>query len=264
MATFDDIVSNIQAAIPELDSTSKTSFIQLVAAALSVTIDNTLSEQINSQNVISDIIGKQRYGRSGYYTKKALAYQDGDNLIPDPITLYPIYETIDETKKIIKQAAFDPDLFVLKVAYINPETGELDALPSDKKAAFDNYFLQFEIPRLPVTKLSNSPDILNFDPSFTYYGNYSLTDIKTGVAAALIDFKENFEFNGILFINDAEDYLKQNVPGLRNVTLSNCVITDPVQGVIAFTSKTVLPSGYFKFDSSISVKVDNSSNYVPI
>lgn len=101
-----------------------------IAQAVGIPIDNTVQEFTNSENRILNIIVTQRYGKDGYYVAKALAFQLGDDLIIDPITLDDVYAVINPLNQIISQAAFEDfaDQLFLKVAKINTTTGDLEAL----------------------------------------------------------------------------------------------------------------------------------------
>ena len=250
MNTFSQIISYIQAAMPELNSGSVASIINKIAEAISQVIDNTTTEMTNTQNIITAIVSTKSYGKTGYYTAAALAYQDGDNLSVDANGNY-FYAVIDANKQIIKQAAFEVVIsglnasLILKVAYIDPNTGLLAPLPSDKKIAFDSYFQNFEIPGLPVTKLSNSPNILTFNLNVTYDKTYDFTTLQTNVNAALLTFRNTFTFNGIFHNYYLENYLVANVPGVLAAYVSNTEID-----TVPFDGETALSAGYFNYGTT--------------
>jgi hypothetical protein len=251
--TFEIIMTNIAAGVPELTQTSNMDIFASVARAIAISLDNTNVELQNTQNIINTIIGNLRYGRSGYYTSKALAYQDGDDLVVDPITLDYIYATINTDKQIIKQAAFEisnsgsAQILSLKVARLNPDTNKLDALTSDQLAAFNTYFLNYEIPGLPIFIVSNSPNIFNFSAQIDYISTYDRSAIVSAVTAGLFDLRDNYNFNGILYINDIEAYFKSNIPGIRNMTIVNPTL----DGVAITTPSVRLTSGYFDYPTGI-------------
>src|SRR5690349_17075292 len=136
MATQDQITANLIAL--GFNNPSQAAIYNKIAEAFGLLIDSTLTELSNSENAIFNIINQQRYGKSGYYTGKALAFQYGDNLIIDPVTLDYIYAVIDSTKQIVKQAAFEDissQLF-LKIATLNALTGLLEPLTTAQYNAF--------------------------------------------------------------------------------------------------------------------------------
>jgi len=247
MSAYSTIISFIQSAMPELNSTSVAGIVNKMAEANGQVIDNTLAELTNTETIITQTITDKNDGHSGSYIANALAYQEGDNLSIDANGNY-YYAVIDTTKQIIKQAAFKEVIsgssasLVLKVAYIDPNTGLLAALPTNKKTAFDSYFRLFEKPGLPVTKISNDPNTLAFDALITYDPTYDYTILQTNVAAALITFRDNFTFNGTFRNYYLENYLVTNVPGVNAVYLSNTTID-----AVPFSGDTVLSAGYFNF-----------------
>ena len=127
-------------------------------------------------------------------------------------------------------------------------------LPSDVLTRFIAYFNNsnsggFSIPGIPITIVSLDPNILNAS-SFvvTYYGSYSLVNLQTAVQNALNSFRDSFEYNGEFFCGDLTDYIKQQVPGVRDVN----IVLPTIDGV-AFVGNTLLNAGYFDFDSGLTI-----------
>ncbi len=248
MGSLSSIISNIQNSIPELTSTSITARWHKLAEALSINIDTTLDEFTNTENIINQNIAANNYGKAGYYTAAALSYEDGVDMVVDPMTQNWVYDPVDISKQTIAQAAFDASSMALKVSYVDPATGLLAKLPADVLLRFKAYMTEagsggIEIPGLPITIVSIDPNILNAGSfTVTYFGSYSLTNVQANVAQALIDFRDSFAYNGILYLNDIEQYIKDNVPGIRDVTILN-----PTIDGVAFSGYTSLLSGYFNY-----------------
>jgi hypothetical protein len=252
MATTEQQIS---AALTTLgfNNASNVAIFEKIAQAVGIPIDNTLTELSNNKTDILNIINKQRYGKTGYYTGVALAFQYGDNLVIDPVTFDNVYAVIDTTKQVITQAAFEEiatgsnsQLF-LKIASLNVVTGLLQQPSGPQLAAFKNYFVNYEIPGIPVTIIANPANIINFYSAVTYYATYDFATLQTNIAAALIAFRDTFQFNGEFFNGDLSDYLKTNVPGIRNVYLSGTTIDG-----IAFSGSAILGAGYFNYSLSIT------------
>jgi hypothetical protein len=263
--TYDTIIANIIAAVPELTSSSNVAIYKKIAQAVAISLDNTKTELDNTISVIDNIIGSLRYGRNGYYVQRALGFQYGDSLTLDPVTLEPVYATIDTTKQIVKQAAFKAansggtQVLTLKVAKLDSTTGLLVKLATAEKSAFDTYFLNFEIPGLPMTKVSFDANVFNFNIAIVYYSSYDITLLMANVAAAIATFRDTYLFDGTLYTNDLETYLKNNVPGIRNVSLTTTTIDS-----VTFSGNTELLAGYFNYDSSIATKIADITNYTAI
>jgi hypothetical protein len=255
MATQDIISSNLQAL--GFTNASQAATYNKIAEAFGLVIDATLTELSNSEVDIFNIINTQRYGKSGYYTGKALAFQYGDNLIIDTVTFDYIYAVIDTTKQIVKQAAFEDlsaQLF-LKIATLNNTTGLLEPLTSAQYDAFVNYFTVFEIPGLPVTIINSPGNVLYFNATATFFATYDLPTLQTNLINALNSFRSSFTFNGTFYDGDLESYIKTNVPGIRDFFINNTLIDGaPFGGSIA------LPSGYFNYVADIA----NQITYKPV
>lgn len=219
-----------------------------IAQSVGIVVDNTITEINNTENNILSIINTQRYGKSGYYTRVAKAFQYGDNLVIDPVTFDFIYAVIDPTKQIVAQAAFaeinsgSNSQLYLKIAKLNTLSGLLEPLTTPELDAFKNYYVNFEIPGLPVTIVSNPANIFSFNALATYYATYDFTTLQTNLAAALINFRNSFAFNGELFSGDLQDYIKANVPGMRDFYINNTLIDS-----LPFSGSQSLTAGYFDY-----------------
>lgn len=254
MSAIDQIFANLNAL--GYTNTSGAAIYNKIAQAIGIPIDNTIQEMTNSENNILNTINTQRYGKSGYYTKYALAFQYGDNLIIDPTTLEYIYAVIDPAKQIVSQAAFEElsSILFLKIATANALTGDLEALTTLELAAFRDYILNFEIPGLPLNVISANANILSFQANITYYKTYNLTTLQANVTAAMAAFRRTFQFNGEFFTGDLEAYLKTNVPGVRDVYLYNTSIDG-----LPFGGAQALTAGYFNYVTGIGALL----NYLP-
>lgn len=248
--TATQIASNLAAL--GFDNPSAAALYNKIAQAVGDTVDATITEMTNSENSILNIITSQRYGTAGYYTAAALAFQLGYNLSPNPVTLAPQYSVIDPAAQIISQAAFEQivegssaQLF-LKVATLNAVTGLLGALTAPKYAAFAAYFLNFELPGIPVTIVSSPADVLNFTAVCTFYSTYDQSTLQTAVQNAMAAFMTSFPFNGEFFNGDLADYIKQNVPGMRDFYITGTSLNGN-----GFNGSIPLPAGYFNYSTNI-------------
>lgn len=261
MATQDQITANLIAL--GFTNSSATAIYNKFAEAAGLTVDNTLTEIANSENIITQLlIAKDGYLKSDYYTAAALAFQYGDDLTVNmdinPVTGKPyltnIYAVIDPTKQIINQAAFEEivnegalsQLF-LKVATKDPISGLLVGLSPLQLTAFSNYFLTFEAPGLPVSIISTDGNVFNFFAVATYFAAYDLPTLQTDIANALTAFQDSFQFDGELFIGQLQDYVKNAVPGLKDFYIYNTTVDGaPFGGFVS------LNSGYFNYQTGIT------------
>lgn len=257
------VTDTIRASLVALgfSNPSDTAIYNKIAQGVGLPIDTTYKEFTNSENRIANIINTQRYGKGNYYTAAALAFQYGDDLIVDPVTLDDVYAVINPLNQIIKQAAFE-DLgagqLYLKVATQDPASGDLMALSTPQFNAFKDYFVNFELPGVPVTKVSLPPNIVSFAALLTYYKTYNLTTLQANVKAALTTFRQTFPFDGEFYLGDLVTYIKTNVPGVRDFYGYNTTLDGT-----PFAGKISLPAGYFNYPAPYDTFL-NSITYAPV
>lgn len=250
MTTYETIIANIQAGMPQLNSKSVAAMFGKFAEAVAQVVDTDLAEQANTKTIITDVVSQQSYGHSQYYIDAALAYQDGDDLSIDAFGNF-FYANIDVTKQIITQAAFVENVvgttvnLVLKVATTDSVTGLLTALSPTQLTAFTSYFSNFELPGLPVSIVSIAGNTLAFNANIVYNKTFNLSTLQSNVATALLDFQSKFTFNGVFHNFDLESYLVTNVPGVTSVYLSSTTIDGT-----PFAGETALLAGYFNYGST--------------
>lgn len=259
MTTQQQIQANLIAL--GFDNASVTAIYNQIAQAIGLVVDSTLTEINDAETIITDLITAKNYGKSAYYTDYALAFQYGDNLVVDTTTLEYIYATVDSSKQIVSQAAFEeiiPDgisngdtqitnsQLYLKVATTDT-SGNLVALNSAQLTAFKSYMLNFQIPGLPLNIVSKDGNVLSFMAQVSYYKTYDYSTLQTNVSNAITTFRQSFAFDGELYAGDLQDYMKQNVPGIRDFYIYNVTI----DGTPISKGSQKLTAGYFNYVSTI-------------
>lgn len=263
MTTFDQIISYIKSVFSSSDlNPSNVSLYGKIANSIAPIIDNTIAEQVNTQNNIQEIISLKQIGKAGYYVQQALNFQYdlvnnvGTPLVVNSLTQNNEYSVIDTTLQIIKVAIFDEPTMTLKVAYLDPTSNTLQALPVSYTAngrtvnllqIFQNYIISVaEFAGLPTTKISLPPNIFAFQGIITYYSSFDLATLQTNVLNAIFAFRDsNPASNGILYLNDLSDYIKNNVQGIRNLA-----IVFPTLDGVPIVGETLLNAGYFNYPDS--------------
>lgn len=259
--SLDTINKNLE--VLGFTNTSVTSIDEIIAIAVAQVMDTVLAEIANSESIITNLlISQQGYGKSDYYTGKALEFQYGDDLVINtdinPVTGEPyldlIYPVIDTTKQIIAQAAFQASavggsqILFLKVATA-AISGGLGPLSDAQLTAFQSYMLNFEILDLPINIISLPANILEFNSVATYLSSFDLPTLQTNLANALTTFQNSFQLNGTFYDGGLEGYIQTNVPGMRNFFISQTTIDG-----VPFSDFTNLSSGYFNYANDI---IDN-------
>lgn len=248
-ATTDQINANL--ATLGLSNPSQLALLNKIAQGLGIVVDNTIQEFSNSENRILASMSSKNYGKAGYYTGIALAFQYGDNLVTDPTTLDLVYAVINPQNQIINQAAFEEivtgsnsQLF-LKVATIDPLTGNLMPLSAPQLAAFISYYSNFQLPGLPISIISLPPNVLNFVGTVTYLKTYDLSTLQTAIQTALNTFKQAFPFDGVFYVGDLETQIRL-VPGVRDFFVTGTTIDGA-----GFSGNTALQAGYFNYPDGL-------------
>lgn len=268
MGAIDQINGNLN--LLGFRATSVTDIDEQIAIAVGQVIDNTTAEITNTESTITNIlISQYGYLKSAYYVAYALYFQLGYNLSVNtainPATGEPfldlIYTTIDTVAQIVKQAAFQQvqagntiQLF-LKIATVDPLTNLLIPLSNTSFAAFVAFMANFEAPGLPLNIINQAGNVLSFNATATFSAAYDLSTIQTNVANALVafqtvnapsSFQTNFQFNGVLYIGQLQDYIKANVPGMIDFYVFNTTLD-----TVPFAGSTALSSGYFNYVTNI-------------
>jgi len=245
MATTQAIINSNLIALG-FNNPSQTGIFEKVSEALGNVIDTTLTEFTNTEATIVSTITAKNYGKAGYYTGYALAFQYGDSLSIDANGNY-YYATIDTTKQIVKQAAFTAstsgDLF-LKVASIDI-TGTTIPLTLSQYNAFVAYMKNFEIPGLPVNYISANANVLYFVANCTYYSSFDLPTLQNNISTYLTLFMNSFAFNGTFYVDDLSNYIKTNLAGVRDFFISQTQLDG-----VPFSGSAVLSAGYFNYNTS--------------
>lgn len=252
MSSISQINNNL--ATLGFSNLSVTAIDEQIAIAVGQVLDNVIAEINNSESIITNLlISQQGYGKALYYTGIALAFQYGDNLeineAINPVTGAPylnlIYPTIDTTKQIISQAAFQQSGFFLKVATTGI-SGGLAPLTAPQLTAFQAYMLNFEILDLPLNIISVPGNILFFTSTATYLSSFDLPTLQSNVLNALTTFQNTFALNGEFYVTDLEQYMQTNVPGMRSFFIDGTTLD-----AVPFSDFVALGSGYFNYDPAV-------------
>ncbi len=254
MASFSQIMSYINASLPNLNSRSISGIYIKIAEAISYVIDNTLTELKNTQTIIEDTISSKNFGHANYYVDNAKAYQVGEDLVINADTLEYYYPVIDPTKQLIAQAAFTEEVsgnlvsLILKVAKLdtNVQPNELAPLIDPAEMLpFKNYFYNFQIPGIPVSIISLPANELAIEAIIDYDRNYNIENIKAKVDELLITYKNTYPFNGVFYTYQLENYIVTNTSGLVAMSILSSKLDN-----VYFNDSTKLNAGYFTYGTN--------------
>jgi len=197
-------------------------------------------------------------GTAAWLQVQALKFQYGDPLIVQNNTYQ--YETIDETKKIIKHCSISDgfDNVIVKVA---KDANSLPVPLSDEELSafrfYATYYKRFA--GVAMSVISQSADLVKLQYTIYFDAMYTLTTVKSNISIAITNYFATMPFDGILKLSALEDAI-QSAEGVVDFT-RNTAQTKPSGGdysTIVRRSKAV--SGYFQIDPDFST---NDFNYLP-
>lgn len=178
MGAVSVIMDALTRAMPEL-RVSNASIEAKIIDVVGSYADSEAVERENTLKTIQKALASQKVTTVEYYRRKAVEFQLGDNLVYDPINQGGYYATVDEEKRIIKQA-FIAGSFPNYTLLVNTvgRDGHLTTLTSSELGAFRTYFSAFQPIGLRIGIGSLSPAVIT-DPSLVVY-------VRDGVDAAKV------------------------------------------------------------------------------
>ncbi|MFP3591800.1 nucleotidyltransferase [Chryseobacterium sp. SIMBA_038] len=286
---------NTEKALQDLTTNSKTAIWQLWIYIVSVAIWTleTLFDKHKAE--VNDALAQLKPHSPRWYRNKALAFQDGFDLIEDSDIFrddYYVVQTDSWVKateeqiansKIIKYSAVTESSvesrLIIKIA--TEKDNELSPISNDKKTNFEKYINEIKDAGVRVTVVNYEPDILKLQ--LKIYRNPLVLDengtlVLTGggsnpVKDAIRQYMKDLPFNGELILAHLVDKL-QKIEGVEipHIVGASTRWIDSTSGVYGnFTGvdvKKIPSSGYFKVvfedelnpdDPEYPEKYDNSS-----
>lgn len=220
--------------------------------------DSEAIERQNTLDVINNALATQKVTSKEYYRRKAVAYQAGDNLEYDPINGGGYYETIDEQKRIVKQA-YIAGKFPLYVMFVNKtgSDGHLAPLTDSELAAFRSYFEAFQPIGMTLSVASfDAAEITASKPVIYIEAGYDASTIASDINTAFIDNEQVLRKTNLVTVSEITD-IAQSVQGVKAVSFGTLSATEtridgsthtilPVDGVFELTA------GVFTFGTEIT------------
>lgn len=268
MRTFDEILQEIVAKknekLPEINSTSKVAIWWIwanIVASVIFTFEQIFYKELSALETYSR---NQRYGTLLWWPPKIIEFQLGDSLVFNSSTGQHGYSAIDESKKIIKQAAIVEGLegdLLIKVA--KEDNGILVALDEVTELPHVKSYIREIKPAGTVTNIiSVAGDEIGGTAIVYYDGNYLLTDIKTRVQAALDTFKYSIDFinfNGVILRNEFIDVIRE-IDGIDDFELTYFYGKPFGASEIEIDRKYATLAGYFNYADNW---IDNNFTFIP-
>lgn len=144
MGAVTTIMNALQVLLPSF-AKSNASIEAKIIDVVGTFADTEKIERDNTLAAINAALASQKITTVEYYRRKAVAFQQGDTLVYDPVNQGGYYETINEQNQIVKQAYIigEYPIFTLLVNKIGGD-GHLTTLTADELASFKTYFQAFQ------------------------------------------------------------------------------------------------------------------------
>ena len=144
MSAVDTIQKALKLLIPSLDYTNA-SIEKKIIDVVGSYADTEAIERQNTLATIQTALAQQKVTGIEYYRRRAVAYQEGDELLIDPVSQAGYYATVDEEAQIIKQA-YIVGLYPQYTLLVNVigDDGHLAALSKSQLASFKTYFTAYQ------------------------------------------------------------------------------------------------------------------------
>lgn len=200
---------------------------------------------------IEKIAASAPAGTPGWYYKKVLEYQHGDELVY--VDQQYKYATIDLDNRIVARCAIDEradGVVVVKVAKLDGT--DLAPLSNDEKNGLISYVAKIKFAGTRSSVFTASPDVVNIVYNLYYDPIVPLVELQTAIDSAMINFSANMPFNGALNVNKFTDAL-QAVNGVKDPVFVSASDTAAISGTVTnFTIEHRPSAGYFVYSGTCS------------
>jgi|GEM_PF-907039 len=208
-----------------------------------------------------DEVYRRTVSHNGYwYAAKAKEFQYGDNLQASngPV----VYPVIDESKRIVTASAvkdFDGGL-IIKVA--KSGSNGLEPLSNMELAAFNGYMKNISDSGVPISVVSQNPDLLKVEIDIFYDPIIPLSILRNNIEQAINSYINNLPFDGVFRRTKLVDAI-QLVEGVKDVKINLCEASTNYTGTPSFNPVPVLYetiAGYMNIDPNFPL--NNQINFI--
>ncbi|HRO75256.1 MAG TPA: hypothetical protein PLP27_03815 [Crocinitomicaceae bacterium] len=252
MRTFEEIKSEIiaekETRLPEITSTSATAvfmiWVNIVALAI-FTFEQIFEKD---KKALIDLTERRRFGTVDWYASEVKKFQFGHQLVFNSTTGQFYYQIDDETARVVVQSAVDEDatsgMLTIKVARL--DNGELAPLLPEQLLALKSYLEEIKVAGTNIDLFSLNADVIDITAEIFYDGNLLQSDVETAINTALLAFKQNATFNGVVLKNDLIEVIR-NVNGVDDVYFSALTGKTSIGSPTAIVRHYDTLSGYFVY-----------------
>lgn len=226
MGAVNTILAALQIMMPDF-AKSDASVEGKIIDVVGTFADTEKLERDNTLEVINTALANQKVTTVEYYRRKAVAFQNNDTLVYDPVNQGGYYAVINPEKQIVKQAYIvgaypEYSLLVNAVA----SNGHLRVLTADELASFRTYFAAFQpmglilnIASLEVAKISDPGLIIYIRPGADAAS--AAAQIQTNLTAHESVLRDS----NTVSLTEIEDVI-QKCPDVRAVGFDSPIATE--------------------------------------
>lgn len=210
--TIEDIEAQIDAQVAaddtlvSLSSTSNAARYKGWRGAIAFILNTFQRQQDDYQAAIQTLVDTKQFGTNEWWEQKMLEYQHGD-LLQFINNVYQ-YALVDATKQVINlcSIATDNKIVILKAATLVDNVPQ--PLTDDQIAGAQSYANEIRPCGITPVVQSYPADNLKIYLKIFYNPQGDLPTVKNEVEAAILNYLDTLDFNGILYINKLIDAIQ--------------------------------------------------------
>lgn len=213
---------------------------------------------------VDDKIAQAVVASLPWYYKIAKQFQFGDEMVFDEETQSFIYQSIDESKQLVKYVAVKDMGGSIQILASADEGGKPVPLPMDVLTAFKSYLNRCKIAGINLNVRSVAADnirincIVEIDPMVLNTSGMKLSDGTYPVIQAINSYLANIKYGGTFNKTKLIDAI-QKTQGIMDVTLGICEAKTAADNDF----KTIESNNYTAFSGCfIAEGLNNSLSYV--
>lgn len=250
--TINDINEELQAEarakIPGLSNSSVAewklwTYIMSVAVRLIQIITKNFVEEVNNKLLY------QRQGTLKWYAEMAKKFQYGHNLIikDDGTVGYKIDDPASRIVAVVSVVeSFQDNSLKIKVARLVNNT--LAEFTNEQRIAFSNYIENIKFAGTKIDIISTNPDLIFYNIDIYYNLAYDPELLRSNIINALNEFRNNIDFNGIIYKQKLVDSLL-HIEGVVTIDLKSLRYKNTNQHEYQdINIKYETYAGYFNYD----------------
>lgn len=161
-------------------------------------------------------------GSLAWYKEMCYRFQSGHTLVFDKKKMQPVYETQDDSKKIVKTATVSivGKTLVFKVATVSEDTGAMEPLSLTQLEEFNAYLEMIKFAGTQTTVVSTYPDKIYYNINVYYDPSFPKTELQKNIEDSLNYFRTEQPFGGVIYRHKLLEVVTR-VPGVVTARINS-------------------------------------------